>query len=181
MILESLRLAPNSYGLEWWKFVLVENPSKREELVWYARWQKQIVDASHLIVLCRTTDDSNKLTNDFIDRTATIRNIPLENLEQYKGTILWALWQLDDVAYASYLTKQVYIAAWFALLTCALLWVDACPMEWFDNSKFDEVLWLKDLWLASCMLINVWYRSEDDAFANFAKVRKSADEVIVRI
>ncbi|MBI5201058.1 MAG: nitroreductase family protein, partial [Elusimicrobia bacterium] len=49
-LLESLVLAPSSYGLQPWKFFTVENPALRAKLR-DASWnQSQIVDADKLVV-----------------------------------------------------------------------------------------------------------------------------------
>ena len=36
--------------------------------------------------------------------------------------------------------KQAYIAMGVLLTTCALLEIDACPMEGFDPVKYNEIL-----------------------------------------
>jgi len=53
VILESLRLTPSSFGMQNWKFVIVNNPEIREKLVPVSWGQRQVVDASHLLVLAR--------------------------------------------------------------------------------------------------------------------------------
>ena len=181
IILESLRMSPSSFGLEWWKFVIVENISKREELLQYAYWQRQVVDASHLLVLCRTTGDATDLGMNLLNRTAQTRNIPMEALDGYKGMLLWTLGGMDNDTYSNFLSRQVYIALWFAMSTCALMSVDSCAMEWFDKAKFDEILWLDQMWLASCVLLPIGYRSAEDSSSKYAKVRKSTEEVVIKI
>lgn len=180
-ILESLRLAPSSFGLEGRGFVVVEDKAKREELLAHTRWQRQVVDASHLLVLCRSTKDINVIIEEAISSTASTRFIPAEMLNPYKDMITWALASRSAEEIKSHLKNQVYIAAGFAMMTCAMLWIDSCPMEWFDSAKYDEVLWLADKWLASCLLLPIWYRAIDDKYATMTKVRKSSEEVIVRI
>jgi nitroreductase len=84
----------------------------------------------------------------------------------------------SDEEIADRLTKQVYIALWVLLTTCAQLGIDACPMEWFDTKKYDEILWLEKDGLASCSLVAVWYRDAADPYASFAKVRADKEDVI---
>jgi nitroreductase len=74
--------------------------------------------------------------------------------------------------------KQVYIAQWFLVMAAAQLWIDACPMEWFDAQAYDKVLWLEGSGYHSVVIAPVGYRSADDAMAHYAKVRYSADQVI---
>ncbi|HEY9708722.1 MAG TPA: nitroreductase family protein, partial [Oculatellaceae cyanobacterium] len=48
---KSLVLAPSSFGLQPWKFIVVSNPQIRQQLVEHSWGQQQVVDASHLVVL----------------------------------------------------------------------------------------------------------------------------------
>ena len=50
-LIEVLRLSASSYGLQPWRFVVVETPAKREELVAHSYNQRQVAEASHLFVL----------------------------------------------------------------------------------------------------------------------------------
>jgi nitroreductase len=55
-ILESMRLSASSYGLQPWKFIVVQNPDKRTALRAAAWDQPQVTDASAFIVLAVRTD-----------------------------------------------------------------------------------------------------------------------------
>ena len=50
-LVESLVLAPSSFGLQPWKFFVVTNSAVRQQLVEHTWGQTQVVDASHLVVL----------------------------------------------------------------------------------------------------------------------------------
>src|SRR5271170_2770937 len=47
---EVLRLSPSSGGLQPWKFVVITDPAMRAKLLPASYGQKQISDASHLVV-----------------------------------------------------------------------------------------------------------------------------------
>ncbi len=53
-------------------------------------------------------------------------------------------------------------------------------MEGFSAVRYDEILGLGDLGLASVVLCPVGYRSSGDKYARLEKVRYAADEVIAR-
>ena len=53
---ESLRLAPSSYGLQPWKFIVVNDPALRAKLRPVSWNQSQVTDASHLVVFARRTE-----------------------------------------------------------------------------------------------------------------------------
>jgi len=67
VFLESLRLTASSFGLQPWKFVVVETQALKEKLLEHSYNQAQVVDASHLIVLCRKTQIDKSLVTDYLD------------------------------------------------------------------------------------------------------------------
>ena len=52
---QALVLTPTSYGLQPYKFLVVNNPAKRAELLPHSWGQKQVVDASHFVVFTART------------------------------------------------------------------------------------------------------------------------------
>jgi len=67
------------------------------------------------------------------------------------------------------------------LTTAALEGIDACPMEMFDQHKFDEILGLEKLNVESRVIAAVGFRSSNDEYAHAKKVRLSKDQIIVRL
>ena len=59
--------------------------------------------------------------------------------------------------------------------------IDACPMEGFIASKYDEILGLTELGLSSVVVLPVGFRSADDETAGRAKVRYEKEEIILEI
>lgn len=175
---ESLRLAPSSFGLQPWKFIIVTNSEIREQLVWHSRWQRQVADASHLIVLCAKDDVTEADVQNYINDIASTRWAPLEALDGYKNMMNWSLESKTAEARRIRAEKQLYIAQWFLLMSAAHLQIDACPMEWFDSQAYDKLLWLEWNGYHSVVIVPVGYRSADDAMAHYAKVRYSEDQVI---
>jgi nitroreductase len=178
ILLESLRLAPSSFGLQPRWFVRVVNPAIRQQLREHARGQSQITDASDLIVLCRKTVIDDTLVQLYIDTISQERGVAKDSLDDFKNMMLGFLEQRDTQRLAQWAHKQCYIAMWFLLETAALLQIDACPMEWFNPAKFDEVLWLDALWLASVAVVPVGYRADADIYASLQKVRFASQDII---
>lgn len=178
---DALRLAPSSFGLQPRSFVVVENTALRGQLLEHARWQKQITDASHLILLCRKLKVDEDLVQAYIQDTAQTRGITVESLDGFKGMLSGFIQQKDESQLATRASKQIYIALGFLLETAALLGIDACPMEWFNPARFDEILGLEKLWLASVVACPLWYRSAEDKYATTPKVRFADDKIIHHI
>lgn len=178
-LLNVLRLSPSSFGLQPWKFIVITDPQLRKELRKAAWDQPQITDASCLIVLCVKTDMDALYIQDFVKRIAKVRKIQPETLNAYQDMMLGFLKALRADEVSHWMTKQVYIALGVLLNECAHLRIDACPMEGFDASKFDEILKLKQIGLHSAVLCSVGYRAADDMYANLPKVRFEEHEVVI--
>ncbi len=179
-LLEALRLSASSYGLQPWKFVVVENPELRAKVREIAWNQGQVTDASHLIVLCRPETVTAADVDHFVQVTASTRGIDAASLDGYKQMMLGTVNGMDEEKKAVWMAKQVYLALGNLLTVCAVQGIDACPMEGFDPAKCDEILGLPALGLRSVVLCPVGYRADDDKYASLAKVRYPKEEVIVR-
>lgn len=85
---------------------------------------------------------------------------------------------LDENQKRIWVKDQVYIALGNFMTACALLKIDACPMEGIVQAKYDEVLGLKEKGLMSAVACPVGYRKDSDKYASAAKVRFPKSEVI---
>ncbi len=176
-LLEAARLSPTSYGLQAMNILVVEDPEVRAKLREHAWNQSQITDASQLLVFCIPDKLETKHVDEYVDRIVKARNVPAESLEGFAKGMAATVSNNSDETNDQWASRQVYIALGVLLTSAAVEGVDACPMEGFDSSKFDEVLGLKEKGLKSVVLATVGYRAEDDEFKDFVKVRKSKEEL----
>ncbi len=179
-LLEAARLAPSSYGLQPWKFVVVANPELRKKLREHAWNQPQITDASHLIVLATRTDVDENYVKRYVEEIAKQRGTTVEALKGAYDMMTGDVNSRSKDAVLEWSRHQVYIALGFLLFAAAQKRIDACPMEGFDRGKFDEVLELKKQNLASTVLFAVGYRTEDDKAAQNVKVRFDLKDVVIK-
>lgn len=178
VLLESARLAPSSYGLQPWKFVVVENPELRQKLK-EAGWnQPQITDASHLVVLCRLAALDESHVQKHVEKTAALRTVSLEELSGFKDMMIGDIKNRTKEGLEHWMAKQVYIALGFMLHTAAQMQIDTCPMEGFDPKRFDEILELDKLGVNSVVLCALGHRKEGDKLAKVAKARFHKEEVV---
>ena len=178
---ESLVLSPSSYGLQPWKFFNVETPAIRQQLLPHSWGQKQIVEASHLVVFAVKKDVNPADAERLIARSSAVRGIPAAALETYKGMMVGSLTRTPAPDIDVWMSRQVFIALGVFLTTAAILGVDACPMEGFVPEKYDEILGLSAKGYASRVVATVGYRAEDDAYAALPKVRYEHREIVETI
>lgn len=177
-LLEVLRLAPSSFGLQPWKFIVVENQELRKKIQEKAWNQPQVVEASHLIVLCSKTDLSEEYIKEFIKETVEARNIQSDSIKGYEDMIINFGKSLDKNQTIEWCKKQTYIALGMLLEAAALKKIDASPMEGFDSKEVDEVLNLKEQGFTTAVLCALGYRSEEDKTQSYAKVRFKSSKII---
>ncbi|MBW4692493.1 MAG: NAD(P)H-dependent oxidoreductase [Lyngbya sp. HA4199-MV5] len=178
-LVESLVLAPSSFGLQPWKFFVVTNPAIRQQLSEYSWGQTQVVDASHLVVLAFKKDLSAADVDRYMQNISTVRQVPVENLQGFAKVINGFLdkppYPLDIDEWSK---RQVYIALGQFMTSAALLGIDTCPIEGFNPPKYDEVLGLAELGYASVVVCAAGYRADDDKNAALPKVRYPVQEVV---
>ena len=178
---EAIQLSTSSYGLQLYKVFIINNPDIRAQLL-PATWnQKQVVDASHVIVFANYTKYYEEDINNFIKLTATTRNIKAETLDGYLGFMKKALSALSETDFKNWTGKQSYLALGNLLNAAAELKIDVCPMEGFDAQKYNDILGLNTLNLEVALVAPIGYRSQDDATQHQKKVRKSIDELFTTI
>lgn len=186
-LLESLRLSPSSFGLQPWKFIHVKTPEIRSELQNNSRGQPQITEASDLIVIAVKTTMTEKDVEEYTESIKEIRSVNMAELSQedinklleYKNMMIGTITSRTPEQIKSWNQKQAYIAMGFLLETCAMLGIDACPMEGFDPAKYNEILGLDALGLTATLVIPVGYRSSEDKYAQLAKVRYEKEKMVI--
>jgi nitroreductase len=177
-LLNSLRLAPSSYGLQPWKFLIVQTPEIRKLLRTVSWNQSQIEDCSHLIVFTTRRTMTEDHINAHTHRTAQTRHLPLEAMENYRQFVIQKiLKEMEPGAHLQWNQRQAYIAIGFLLETAALLRIDACPIEGLDPNQYDKILNLKDTEYKTAAAVALGYRHPEDTYQTLAKSRFPEEQV----
>jgi len=174
---ESLVLTPSSFGLQPWKFFIISNPELRQQLVEHSWGQKQVVDASHLVVLTIKKEMNEAEVDRYVQYTAQVRHVEAESLAGF-GKVIKGFLANPNLNISEWASRQVYIALGQFMATAAFLNIDTCPMEGFVPAKYDEILGLSELGYHSVLVCPAGYRAEDDKYASQPKVRYPQEEVI---
>ncbi|MCT0207669.1 NAD(P)H-dependent oxidoreductase [Synechococcus sp. CS-1332] len=176
---DALVQSPSSYGLQPWKFLVIEDPSLRTTLKPHSWDQSQITDCSHLVVfLARRTIEEADLDR-LIQATAGARGLNPDQLAPYRGMMEKDLIHGPRSAVIDrWASNQVYIALGTFLTAAALLSVDTCPIEGFSPADYDSILKLDTSPYRSCVVCAAGYRDPEDRYAALAKVRYSAEDLI---
>ncbi len=181
-LLEAAGLTATSFGLQAIKILNVATLEKREALLPYCFNQRQVVDASDLLVLCVDTDiDAQKVEN-YISLVAKTRNQPEADLDGFKNAISGYVKHFPSKEpLQEWLARQAYITLGTMLTACALERVDSCPMEGFKAKEIADELGLEAMGLFPVLLLPVGYRSESDKNQHLPKVRKPKEDYLMTI
>jgi len=176
---ESLRLAPSSYGLQPWRFYVVQNSQVRQQLR-VASWnQSQVTDASHYVVIAFQESVGEADIRKFIETTAMIRGADVASLERYRKVIEGDLLTgTRSKEISTWSQRQTYIAMGFVMLAAALLKIDSCPMEGIEADEYDRILGLAGSGFKTVAGVALGYRHAEDKYALSKKVRYPASEII---
>jgi len=177
-LLEALRLAPSSFGLQPWKFIVVENPELRKKIRAAAFNQPKVTEASHLIVLCSRIDTSEEYIKEYVRDIAKTRNISVDSLKGFEDMMINFRKSMTENSINDWAKKQTYIALGVLLEAAALKKIDAGPMEGFSPEGVDEVLNLKKDGYTTAVLCALGYRSAEDKAASYAKVRHPKSKAV---
>jgi nitroreductase len=179
---DAMVLAPSSFGLQPWRFVIVETPEIRAQLPAMSWGQTQPVDCSHYVVFAQRKGLTVGDVDRFVDRIAEVRGVSRESLDGYRGFILGTHKAATEQGWLdAWSARQVYIALGQAMAAAALLGIDSCPLEGIEPAKYDALLGLdRDGYSALCGLA-FGYRAGDDKHAQLPKVRFAKAEVVKHV
>jgi nitroreductase / dihydropteridine reductase len=181
-ILESANLAPTSYGIQPFKIIEISTIELKEKISKLAWNQPQITTCDRLFIWAvdskidttleeyeKRVTKSGRLDEDKSAKFVKLieANIPKITL-QHETLINWH-------------AKQAYISLGFALSTCALLDVASCALEGFDHKEVDKLLGLSEMNLESVVFLAIGIEDPNDQNKTNPKVRKSVDELIIRL
>ncbi|MEN0052334.1 MAG: NAD(P)H-dependent oxidoreductase [Mucilaginibacter sp.] len=171
-ILEAIRFAPSSNGVQPYELIVVTNPELRAKLRPVCNNQSVVTDSSHLVVFAAweniTEEHINNVLNDVLDERG---NYP--GVDDFRAYLLQTYRSQSTDQNFIHAARQAYIGLGFGLLAGANEGVDTTPMEGFDPAAVDEVLGLREKGLKSVLMMAIGYRDvEKDWLVNMKKVRR---------
>lgn len=172
-----LQLTPTSYGLQPLHFIWLEDKALLEKTKTLAWNQQQIVDASAVLVLCAQNDLSPVFIDQHADNMRDARAMTEDQIKGFRNHLHGAIGQKSAEDIKSWNGKQVYIALGQLLSACAMLQLDATPMEGFDPIALDKLLDLDAQGLHSVLICPIGKRASDDHYQQLQKVRRSKNSL----
>ena len=185
-ILEAGRLSPSSFGFEPWKFLIVQSKDLRSKLhgaVWGG--QDGLKNASEFIIFLARKNADLHPDADYI--TYIMRDVQglNEEIQKIKRGFFESFQKdnfniyNDEQKVFDWACKQCYIALGNMMSVAALLGLDSCPVEGFDQARVDKILEEEGIIntkkLGAAVMCSFGYRLNPP---KHAKTRQSLDKII---
>ncbi len=172
-ILDALRLAPTSSGLQPFEVFVVTDPAIRAQVQDAAYGQAQIVEGSHLLVFAAWDNYTADRIDMVRDETGQARGGVTDQVRAYYDGLKDTYVDRPAEVNFQHAARQAYIALGVALVAAAEQKVDSTPMEGFDPARVDAILGLTDKGLKSVILLPLGQRADTgDWLQGQAKVRR---------
>jgi nitroreductase len=180
ILAETLRFSASSYGLQPWKFVVVQDPEIRKQLLPASWGQTPVTDASHFVVLTYLEKMDEAHIAKFIEQNAKTRGVDAASMDGYKNMMIGDLVKGPRSEVINWWAqRQTYIAMGSFLTTASLMEIDTLPMEGLDPVAYDKILGLEASGYKTVAAIACGYRSSDDKYQHAKKVRFDLKDVVV--
>lgn len=144
-ILETGRLSPSSFGFEPWRFLVVQDMALREKLravSWGA--QGQFPTASHVIALLARKEDmrpGSDYTEHMMRDVIKMSDEAIARRHKLYPQFHETDFHLQDPrALFDWSCRQAYIALANMMTAAALIGIDSCPIEGFNQANAEAVL-----------------------------------------
>ncbi|WP_372473407.1 nitroreductase family protein [Capnocytophaga sp. ARDL2] len=181
-ILEAIRLAPTSSGLQPFEVFVVSNPKVKAQLQKAAYNQSQLTECSHVLVFAVWNGYDLDRINHYFDLYEEVRQHPKGFSDGYKNSVIKLLSSLSVEQQIEHAARQAYIALGMALCEAAVQKVDSIPMEGFVAKEVDEILGLDTQRLKTVLLLPLGYKDADNDWQyGQKKVRKSTEHIFTFI
>jgi len=177
----AFNLTASSYGLQPIKLIVISNQEIKNNLLESSMNQQQVIQCSHLLVICVETDIDESYIELYFKRVVDIRKTSPKVLESFKNSIINEFNDMSNTSIINWSINQAYLALGNLMTVCSVEEIDSCPMEGFLPEKYDEILDLKTKNLKSVLVMPVGYRSVDDQFSSFKKVRKDINDNTIEL
>ena len=159
-ILEFGRLSPSSFGMEHWRFVVVQTPAMREKLREACWGQAQITDSSHVVVILAKTAAVEPYS-DYVKSLFARRGLPAEAEQAYLAR--YAAHNEHEVRpymnTSAWSSRQCYIALANMMTGAASLGIDSCPIEGFSKTGVEALLGVDTAQYGAAVVVAFGYRA----------------------
>ncbi|WP_458700647.1 NAD(P)H-dependent oxidoreductase [Sulfurospirillum sp. 1307] len=174
-ILEVGKKSPSSFGMEPWKFLVVQNLELKEKIKPFCWDQPQITTCSDLVIILARIEDV-KPSSGVPEKRFARREMPKEKRDFYLDLYAKHLANTlsSDENILAWTARQCYIAAGNMMSAAAFIGIDSCPIEGFEKENLEKLLELDTKKYQVAMVLPFGYRLNEQP----AQQRLPFEEVV---
>ncbi|EAI9394576.1 NAD(P)H-dependent oxidoreductase [Campylobacter coli] len=155
-ILEIARLSPSSLGLEPWRFLVVQDDKKKEELAQICNQQQHVKNCAALIIIVSRLDFL-----DYFEDKLRKRDMSEAEIQKRLDTYMPFLKSLNQEEKISYAREQAHIALASILYSANALNIASCTIGGFDKQKLNSYLSLDIQKERSSLVVALGYSNDE--------------------
>jgi len=156
-LLELIRMAPSSYGLQPWRILVIADPETKEKLLDATYNQPQTTSCSHILVFCADLQIEEKI--DTYERLLVESGVSAQEAKERTDEMRASARGKDDSGRLNWAKNQLFIAVGNALNGATSLGIDSCPMGGFNATLYAERLELP-AHLVPSVLVTIGYAAD---------------------
>ena len=174
-ILEVGRKSPSSFGMEPWKFLVIQNEELKAKVRPFCWDQVQITSCSDLVILLARIEDVKPESGIPAQKFAR-RKMPQDKLDFYINVYASHLKETlsTDENVLAWTARQCYIAASNMMTAAASIGIDSCPIEGFEKENVEKALDLDTSKFQVAMVLPFGYRVNEQS----TQLRAEFDDVV---
>jgi nitroreductase len=157
-ILEAGRLSPSSFGVEHWRFIVVESADLKKKLQTACHNQPQLSTCSHVIAIAALLEDKLAPNSSYIKQMFERWGMPEEGL---RGVLWFYETMVNQYDIRWWSMAQCHIAAANMMTAAAVLGIDSCPIAGFDAAQVRRVLGLDEKKQEIALVVALGYRAKE--------------------
>lgn len=174
-ILETGRKSPSSFGMEPWKFVVIQNQELKEKIKPFCWDQPQITTCSDLVLIYASIDGVKPSSN-IPEKRFSRREMPKEKKDFYLKLYADHLEETlsSDKNIFSWTARQSYIALGNMMTGAASIGIDSCPIEGFEKEKVEKIIGIDPTKYQLAVVVPFGYRLNEQS----SQLRVDLDEIV---
>lgn len=132
-LMEHAILSPTSYNVQHWRFIQIQDKDKRQQIEDVSWGQKQVTEASLLLILCADLNAWEKNPERYW------RDAPVE-VQDFLLPMIESFYTNHHQAQRDECLRSTGIAAMNIMLMATGMGYDSCPMVGFDFDKVAKII-----------------------------------------
>ncbi|MFC1742465.1 NAD(P)H-dependent oxidoreductase [Candidatus Riflebacteria bacterium] len=169
-ILETGRLSPSSFGLEQWKFLVIQKDEDKSKLQKACFEQKQLTTCSDVVVVLGKIGLYHA-GSEYVSKMFKRWGFPDDI---YNFMLNFHSSMVKEMDLTQWSVEQCHIAAANMMTAAALIGIDSCPIGGFQPEQVKEILALDSEKFIPTLILTFGYRKNEQP----PKIRLAFDEVV---